>query len=76
LFVLASVVAGVAGGGISIFFWQQSKYFIGAWGGFAIGLWLQSFRSGGLIPQIGFRWILYAGMSSSVLDLRATLHLT
>ncbi|KAF8523049.1 hypothetical protein BU17DRAFT_44118 [Hysterangium stoloniferum] len=70
LFVLAAFVAGVAGGGVSIFFWQQTKYFIGAWGGFAIGLWIQSFRDGGMIREIGFRWILYAGMSSSVPDLR------
>lgn len=63
VFVLACVVAGIAGGGIAIFFWQQAKYFIGGWGGFAIGLWVQCFRDGGLIRPIGFRWILYIGKS-------------
>ena len=63
LFVLACGVAGIAGGGVSIFFWQQAKYFIGAWGGFSIGLWVQCFRDGGLIRPIGFRWILYIGAS-------------
>ncbi|KAF8511690.1 hypothetical protein JB92DRAFT_3083430 [Gautieria morchelliformis] len=61
LFVLACGVSGIAGGGVSIFFWQQAKYFIGAWGGFSIGLWVQCFRDGGLIRPIGFRWILYIG---------------
>ncbi|GJJ08844.1 hypothetical protein Clacol_003063 [Clathrus columnatus] len=64
LFVLACGVAGIAGGGISIFFWQQTKYFIGAWGGFAVGLWVQTFRSGGLIHAIGFQWILYASCAT------------
>lgn len=62
LFVLACGVAGFAGGGVSIFFWQQTKYFIGAWGGFSIGLWVQCFRSGGLIGPIGFRWVMYSGI--------------
>ncbi|KAI0053366.1 hypothetical protein FA95DRAFT_1475369, partial [Auriscalpium vulgare] len=61
MFVLASSVAGVAGGGIAIFFWQATKYFIGAWGGFALALWIQCFRDGGLIRSIGLRWIMYIG---------------
>ncbi|QRW04812.1 hypothetical protein RhiLY_03811 [Ceratobasidium sp. AG-Ba] len=32
MFLLASAVAGVVGGGLSIFFWKHTKYFIGAWG--------------------------------------------
>ena len=64
LFVLACGVAGIAGGGVTIFFWQQAKYFIGAWGGFSIGLWVQCFSNGGLIRPIGFRWILYIGACS------------
>ncbi|EGO05208.1 hypothetical protein SERLA73DRAFT_82731 [Serpula lacrymans var. lacrymans S7.3] len=59
MFVLASVVAGIMGGGITIFFWKASKYFIGAWGGFAFGLWIQCFKDGGVIASIGLRWILY-----------------
>ncbi|KAF9462130.1 hypothetical protein BDZ94DRAFT_750302 [Collybia nuda] len=61
MFVLASVIAGVAGGAIAIFFWKAARYGIGAWGGFALGLWIQCFHNGGLIKAIGFRWILYIG---------------
>ena len=61
MFVLSCVVAGVAGGAISIFFWKGARYCIGAWGGFAFALWIQCFRNGGLIRPIGFRWILYIG---------------
>ncbi|KAJ7706293.1 hypothetical protein B0H17DRAFT_621801 [Mycena rosella] len=61
LFVLASAVAGIAGGGISIFFWKASRYFIGGWGGFALALWIQCFHNGGIITPVGFRWIFYIG---------------
>ncbi|PIL31664.1 hypothetical protein GSI_06367 [Ganoderma sinense ZZ0214-1] len=63
LFVLSSVVAGIAGGGIAIFFWKAAKYFTGAWGGFALALWIQCFRNGGLIHPLGFRWIMYIAIS-------------
>ncbi|KAL7285123.1 hypothetical protein ACG7TL_000215 [Trametes sanguinea] len=63
LFVLSCFVAGVAGGGVSIFFWKASKYFIGAWGGFALALWIQCFRNGGLIEPIGFRWLMFIAIS-------------
>ncbi|KDQ63511.1 hypothetical protein JAAARDRAFT_53717 [Jaapia argillacea MUCL 33604] len=59
MFLIAAVVAGIAGGGITIFFWKATKYFLGAWGGFALGLFIQCFRNGGLIGPIGFRWIMY-----------------
>ncbi|KAG6841920.1 hypothetical protein C0991_005100 [Blastosporella zonata] len=59
MFVLASAIAGFAGGVIAIFFWKAARYGIGAWGGFALGLWIQCFRNGGLIDSVGFRWILY-----------------
>lgn len=61
MFVLASVVAGAIGGAITIFFWKAAKYFIGAWGGFAFGLFIQCFRNGGLIDPVGLRWIMYIG---------------
>jgi len=61
MFVLSSVVAGVTGGGFAIFFWKGAKFFIGAWGGFALALFIQCFRSGGVIRQVGLRWILYIG---------------
>ncbi|KAI0788639.1 hypothetical protein C8Q75DRAFT_242333 [Abortiporus biennis] len=59
LFVLACGVAGIAGGGIAIFFWKAAKYFIGAWGGFVFALWIQCFKNGGLVTPIGFRWLMY-----------------
>lgn len=59
LFMLACGVAGIAGGGIAIFFWQATRYFVGAWGGFVFAMWIQCFRAGGLISPIGLRWILY-----------------
>jgi hypothetical protein len=59
MFVLASAVAGVAGGAVAIFFWKAARYCIGAWGGFALALWIQCFHNGGVIKAIGFRWILY-----------------
>ena len=62
MFVLSSFVAGIAGGGIAIFFWKATKYFIGAWGGLAFGLWVQCFRDGGLIRPIGIRWLLFISM--------------
>ncbi|EAU92662.1 hypothetical protein CC1G_01707 [Coprinopsis cinerea okayama7 len=61
MFVLACTIAGVAGGAIAIFFWKGARYGIGAWGGFALALWIQCFNNGGLIKPIGFRWILYIG---------------
>lgn len=65
MFVLSSTIAGFAGGAIAIFFWKGARYFIGAWGGFALALWIQCFSDGGLIKPIGFRWILYIGQSSA-----------
>lgn len=60
-FVFACFVAGILGGGIAIFFWKGARYGIGAWGGFALALWIQCFHNGGLIKTIGLRWILYIG---------------
>jgi len=65
LFVLSCVVAGVIGGGVAIFFWQQTKYFIGSWGGFTVGLFIQALHDGGLIDPLGWRWVLYMGTSNS-----------
>src|SRR6267378_2786397 len=64
LFVLACSIAGIVGGGITVFFWKAAKYFIGAWGGLAFGLWIQCFKAGGLIGPVGLRWIMYIGMMS------------
>ncbi|KAF9787219.1 hypothetical protein BJ322DRAFT_708870 [Thelephora terrestris] len=63
LFVLACVVAGGAGGAITIFFWKLSRYLIGGWGGFSLALFIQCFRDGGLIREISYRWIMFIGVS-------------
>ncbi|KAL4069700.1 hypothetical protein V8B97DRAFT_1872268 [Scleroderma yunnanense] len=59
MFVLSCAISGIMGGALSIFFWKGTKYFIGAWGGFAFGLWIQCFKDGGAITPVGTRWILY-----------------
>jgi hypothetical protein len=63
MFVLSATIAGVAGGGIAIFFWKAAIYGIGAWGGFAFALWIQSFHDGGVIKSTSFRWILYISIT-------------
>lgn len=75
MFVLACSIAGIMGGAFTIFFWKATKYFIGAWGGFAFGLWIQCFRNGGLIPSVGLRWILYIGMFWTHFPLHSRLNL-
>ena len=69
MFVLATTIAGFAGGAIAIFFWKAARYGIGAWGGFALALWIQCFSHGGVIHPVGFRWIFYIGASSSFIGL-------
>ncbi|KAG6878656.1 hypothetical protein C0993_001179 [Termitomyces sp. T159_Od127] len=66
MFVLSSAIAGFAGGAIAIFFWKATRYAIGAWGGFAVALWIQCFHNGGLIKSVGLRWILYIGTPLSI----------
>jgi hypothetical protein len=75
MFVLASGIAGIAGGAITVFFWKPTKYFIGAWGGFAFGLWIQCFRDGGLITPVGLRWVMYLG-TTACHDHRTKISLT
>jgi hypothetical protein len=55
------IVAGVIGGGVTVFFWKGTRYFVGAMGGFTFGLWIECFRDGGLIDPIGFRYIMFIG---------------
>jgi len=61
LFVLSCAVAGGAGGAVTIFFWKLSRYLIGGWGGFALALFVQCFRDGGLVRGVAYRWIMYIG---------------
>ncbi|EEB89983.1 hypothetical protein MPER_11869, partial [Moniliophthora perniciosa FA553] len=61
MFVLASAVAGIAGGAISIFFWKAARYGIGGWGGFSLALFINCLSSGGVVKPIGYRWVLYMG---------------
>ncbi|KAF8317571.1 hypothetical protein DL93DRAFT_2035906, partial [Clavulina sp. PMI_390] len=61
LYLLASGVAGVVGGGVAIFFWQTTKYLIGALGGLVLGLWIQCMQHSGLVRPIGYRWLMYIG---------------
>ena len=63
MFVLSATIAGVAGGAIAIFFWKGAIYGIGAWGGFALALWIQSFHDGGVIKSTSLRWVLYISIT-------------
>lgn len=63
MFVLSATIAGVAGGAIAIFFWKAAIYGIGAWGGFAVALWIQSFHDGGVIKSTSIRWVLYISIT-------------
>jgi len=67
MFVLSATIAGFAGGAIAIFFWKAARYGIGAWGGFAFALWIQSFHNGGVIRSMSLRWILYIGINFRLL---------
>lgn len=64
LFVLACFVAGIAGGGVAIFFWKGARYLVGSWGGFALALFVQALREGGVVRLVGFRWFLYIGFGT------------
>jgi hypothetical protein len=68
LFLLSCCVAGFIGGVIAIFFWKGAKFFIGAWGGLAFGLWIQCFHDGGLIRPIAARWLMFIGGFSMLLN--------
>lgn len=74
MFVLSATIAGVAGGVIAIFFWKAARYGIGAWGGFALALWIQSLRNGGVIRNLSFRWILYIGITFLLLYFSSSYH--
>ncbi|KAJ3490186.1 hypothetical protein NLJ89_g11459 [Agrocybe chaxingu] len=61
MFVLSCTIAGFIGGAIAIFFWKGTRYGLGFWGGFALALFIQSLHNGGLIKNIGYRWIFFIG---------------
>ena len=74
MFVLSATIAGIAGGAIAIFFWKAARYGIGAWGGFALALWIQSFHDGGVIKSTSLRWILYIGITLSLPSIPRLTH--
>lgn len=61
IFVLLSVIAGVFGGAIAIFFFNIAKYFIPLCGGFFFAWFIMALRSDGLIHQLVWRWVLLIG---------------
>lgn len=65
LFVLSCSVAGFVGGGVAVLVWKLARYVVGGWGGFALALWIQCFRAGGLIGPIGFRWLFYIACATA-----------
>ena len=61
LYLFACIISGFCGGAIAIFFWQATKYLIGALGGFVFAMWIQAMGHSGLVRPIGFRWLFYIG---------------
>ncbi|EPQ32324.1 uncharacterized protein PFL1_00520 [Pseudozyma flocculosa PF-1] len=59
LFLLATIIAGAVGGILCIVFWRSAALLASGLGGFMLGLFLQSVRSGGLIGSLGLRYVLY-----------------
>lgn len=74
LYLFACIVAGFCGGAIAIFFWQATKYMIGAMGGFVFAMWIQAMRHSGLVRPIGFRWLMYIGAEFRPLSFSSPLN--
>jgi hypothetical protein len=67
LYLLACIVAGFIGAGIGIFFFNISKHFVAAAGGFAFGWFLLALKSGGLLTSMLGRWGLLGGLTVGAL---------
>ena len=63
LYLLACIIAAFIGAGIGIFFFNVSKYFVSAAGGFTFGWYLLELRAGGLITSVLGRWGLLGGLT-------------
>jgi hypothetical protein len=64
MFVLIAFVVGAVTGGIAIFFWSLSKYFISLAGGFAFAWFILGLREDGLIANEVWRWVLLVGTAA------------
>lgn len=63
LYLLACVIASLFGAAIGIFFFNFSKYWVSAAGGFVFGWFLLATREGGLIQSVLGRWGLMGGLT-------------
>ena len=63
LYLLACIIASLIGAGIGIFFFNFSKYWVAAAGGFVFGWFLMAVRDGGLIQSTLGRWGFLGGLT-------------
>ncbi|KAM0756357.1 hypothetical protein T439DRAFT_352054 [Meredithblackwellia eburnea MCA 4105] len=59
LFLFASLAGGAICGALCVVFWKLASHLAAAFGGFVIGVFVDSVRSSGLISPIGVRYILF-----------------
>lgn len=69
IYLLACICAGGIGGAAFVIFRQGGLLVSSALGGFASSLFLQAFKSNGLIESIGLRYILYLGLATLAFSL-------
>ncbi|TYJ58860.1 hypothetical protein B9479_000292 [Cryptococcus floricola] len=63
LYLLATLVSALIGGGAGIFFFNFAKYAISAGGGFTFAWFLLACKEGGLVPTTLGRWGFIGGMT-------------
>lgn len=63
LYLLACVIASFFGAAAGIFFFNFSKYWVSAAGGFVFGWFLLATREGGLITSVLGRWGLLGSLT-------------
>ncbi len=64
LYLFASLIAGLLIGGLSLVFWTYAQFFVSAFGGVALGLFILALKSDSLIQQLGFKLILIIGLAA------------
>lgn len=62
LFTLAVILSSFIGAGVGVFFYNQTKYFVGFAGGFVLGWYVEALKGGGVTgDSIVGRWGLIGG---------------
>ena len=63
LYLLACFISSVVGSALGIFFFNFTKFWVSACGGFAFGWFLLATKSGGLAADVLGRWGILGGMT-------------